>query len=317
MQAPEPKKLKNENHHWWPKAVSQHWANGEGTVHQVTNDGKDVASRPKNFGANRNDNNIQLGRTPTVWDESFEKAFDKADSEFPSVITWLKNAIAVKGATSGGLKERLSPLEMPEAIHAALAECLASLIVRSPRFRYCVRLTTDHYRGRMGFSQPAEQTLIGLNVRHCQTAFRKAMQRGKFCVMDAGRSEFIFGDGFLSNFSSSAGAPYSPMCLIPITPEIAVYYIKPIQYRTEPKAHRITLAPHEVTYLNNIVQTYAKRFLFYRSQKPTLTEHFLKGEHLQQPYDKDATLDEISIAMGEVRSPSYGFLESFLATKPK
>jgi hypothetical protein len=314
MAGPEIKKLKEERHHWWPKVVSRHWADPNGRAHQIDNEGKEVTSKPANFGAIWNDNNIALARVPTVWDESFEKVFAKADNQFPNVIAWLRENSNAQGPTTGAWKDRIKPVVMADDMHAMLAECLASLIVRSPRFRNCVRSTTEYYRGRFGFTQPAEPALIGLGVRHCQEMFERALRRpGKFAIISAGSREFIFGDGFLSNFVSAAAAPVSPRCFVPITPEVAVFYTSPMQFRSDPKTHQVTLGPSEVAGCNNIVQIYAKRFIFYRSQRPELTDDFRRAQHLQLPYENHPSLTELSVAMGEIPLPGLGILDSWMA----
>ena len=101
----------------------------------------------------------------------------------------------------------------------------------------------------------------------------------------SGESEFIFGDGFLHNISSVANTPHCPRCLIPLTPEIAVFYTRPVSYRTYPKGFVMNLTPDEVSFVNHTVQVYAKRELFFREIHPAIDPVFIKCEHRQYKYD--------------------------------
>jgi hypothetical protein len=295
------KSLRNELHHWWPECVSRFWADTDGHAYMMTPDGNVVRSLPGQFGAIRNAHTIKLAKKPTVWDESFEGVFGSADSNFGALIAWLGEVARADGPTLGAFDKRLSPLLLSTEQHSRLADCMASLIVRSPRFRFCIRLTTEHYRARFGMPDPtADKSLIAMNMRNCQKTFRDAIASGgKFLVMSSAGREFIFGDGFLHNFTSSAAAPHSPRFLIPVTPEIAVYYVKPMAYRSFPKAFAMTLLPEEVKAMNDIVQVYSERFLFYRREKPETTDEFRRGEHRQLQYDDHPSLRELGHAMGE------------------
>lgn len=72
-------------------------------------------------------------------------------------------------------------------------------------------------------------------------------------VLFSGQQEFILGDGFLHNFSS-ADRPLARRCLVPLTPEIAVFYTRPLPKGLVPK-----LAPEEVAFVNRTVQIYTNR----------------------------------------------------------
>jgi hypothetical protein len=288
-----PLKLQNERHHWWPETVSKFWANGDGLVHRLTPDGKTLSSQPKSFGVIKNDNTIKMAAQPTVWDESFESTFNAADSEFAWLIEWLQTLTspipAIEPVASrDAFAARITPFTLEEKRHAQLAECLASLIIRSPGFRNRVRLQTEEMRRRMGFPDPtAEQKLIGMNVRGGQRMLSDAMARGgKFAVLRSGLREFIFGDGFLHNIHSVANAPMTPRCLIPLTPEIAIFYTLPVQYSSYPKAFVMNLVPDEVGFINRAVQIYSGRYLFYRNEKPDLALEFTGGKHTSYQFDQ-------------------------------
>lgn len=124
---------------------------------------------------------------------------------------------------------------------------------------------------------------------------------GKFAILHAGESEFIFGDGFAHNVSFVSNTNHSIRYLLPLTPEVAVFYCSPMSYRSYPIATSINLNPDEVEFVNFTVQVYSKRFLFFREIHPILSEAFQQGEHLQFEYDNHAWMK----AFQEVLAESY------------
>lgn len=160
-----------------------------------------------------------------------------------------------------------------------LAECLASLIIRSPNFRHRVRLTVDGYREGFGLQEPANKNLIGMNVQHSQKMLSACfVRRGKFVVMRASEGEFIFGDGFHHTISSSANEPYAPRCLVPLTPEMAIFYTAPSSYISYPKFFVMNLSKEDVAGVNFGVQVYSRDEIFYRSIPPVIDNEFKCGE---------------------------------------
>jgi hypothetical protein len=295
-----PPKLKNELHHWWPRSLSKFWADDLGHAHCISAAGELVRSYPKQFGAIRNDNNIGKGDAPSVWDESFEATFAKADSAFPSLVEWIRSLKAPIAPSEIPLAQRLTPFILENSQRHVLAECLASLIARSPNFRNRIRLTTEYYRSRFGFADPTpDKNLIGANVRGAQRVFSSAIRAGgKFTILLSGESEFIFGDGFLHNFSS-ADAPHNPRALIPLTPEAAVLYSRLSRHRSYPQGFTINLRPEETRLVNWTVQVYSKRFIFFRDIHPIVDEAFTSGEHLEVQYHKHPWVDALDEAAAQ------------------
>jgi hypothetical protein len=219
---------KNEVHHWWPEAVSKFWTDAEGQVNRIDSSGGLIRSPPKSFGGIRNDNNITFKSSPTLWDMSFERSFAKADDAFPWLIKWLQTLSSPVPAKPGPLAQRLTPLTVEAGRLDTLAECLASLIARSPGFRDRVSKTSEYYRARFGFPDPKpDRTLVAAGVRGAQEAFSRMLRMGgKFVVLKAGEQEFIFGDGFLHNFSSLE-QPMQARCLIPDARDRCILYAAP------------------------------------------------------------------------------------------
>src|SRR5207249_971186 len=83
---------KSQRHHWWPVSVSDRWKDVDGCTHWLLTDGEVRRIPPKNLGVIGNAHHIKLDKDrgeATVWDQSFEKEFQRADDNFPSVIDWL------------------------------------------------------------------------------------------------------------------------------------------------------------------------------------------------------------------------------------
>lgn len=221
-------RLQNALHHWWPRSLSKFWADATGHVHRLSSNGDLDRSFPQQFGAIRNNNNIRSGDAPSLWDHSFENTYSKADNAFPDVVRWLQSLKSPISAVNIKKRERISPIIIEEKQRDILAECIASLVSRSPSFRNRIAITAEYYRARFGLPDPTPpKSLIGVNARHTQKIFSDTIRgSGKFAVLLSGEGEFVFGDGFLHNFSS-ANRPLNPRCLVPITPQIAIFYASP------------------------------------------------------------------------------------------
>ena len=295
---PPKKAIKSELHHWWPRALSRFWADKNGSAHCIHCDGDFVQSRPKAFGAIKNANTIRLADVPTVWDECFEPTFGRADSEFPKLIDWLQRLHSPIAPSRNALAKRLTPASITDEEFTRLGMCLASIIARSPSFLFRVKRITEAMRRRhFGITEPAEKHLIGMNVRDAQSTLSSIMDRGKFAILFSGQQEFIFGDGFFHNISSVSLPPTSPRCLIPLTPEVAVFYAKPLAYCPLPRSFIVNLTRDEVEFVNDAVQIYSERFLFFREIHPVIHDEFTMGEHRQFKNDRSPWTDELESAI--------------------
>jgi hypothetical protein len=196
-------------------------------------------------------------------------------------------------------EQRLEAQQAPAEMVDDLITCLISLIVRSPRFRNSVRSRVEQIRSDMGLvDAEAEDGLIGINMRDCQRRFSRALGgRGKFAVLYTDSREFIFGDGFLHNFSSTTHIPMSPRWLVPLTPTICLLYARPLSYRTEPRLMTMQLTPDEVRFVNCTVQVYSRDYIFFRSQQPEIIADFSRQEFRQYPHHRHDGLDAVISAM--------------------
>jgi hypothetical protein len=286
-------KLKSALHHWWPECLSEHWADKDGLVHRLRPNGEIKRLPPSQFGAITNAHMIKLGRTrgsQTPWDENFEAQFDRADNAFPDLIRWLGSQGQTGSAAGLTLKDRFLAQPASDERLAMLTECVISLAVRSPMNRASAISLAEHFRGPI--PEPARSALIGLNMRETQRAASDSVGgRAKFVVVYSPHREFIFGDGFFNNVRSPVNGIFLPRILAPLTPNMAVVIAKPIMYSTEPKLTTIVATPAETDALNEAVQVYACDFIFFRTDKPKVTEDFRVGEH--RMYNGPNTVDNL------------------------
>lgn len=274
-------RLKSARHHWWPEGVSDFWKDDAGRVCWLLPDGTVKHFPPKNFGVIVGGHQIKMGAHPDddkVWGDDFEHEFQDADSNFPGLIRWLQD-LERRGFEVLDRRQRFLPQVASSEQVSILIECLVSLAVRSPMNREAAVSLAERLRGPL---PPKERnTLIGLNMRH---EYRRAVEafgtRGKIVVIYSPDKEFIFGDGFYHNLTSPSGAPPMPRILVPLTPEISVLYAIPAQYSAEPQLSTLVVDAAEAAMLNDVVQVYAREALFYRAEKPTITESYRKRQHL-------------------------------------
>lgn len=276
------KKLKSERHHWWPICLSKHWAGSDGKTGCMRPDGTWKRLPPASLGVIGNGHHIKLGNNgePSPWDQSFERAFDKADSNFPELIKWLEGLKRnpVRGVEHR--RDRFIPHECTDDALRLMTECAVSLAVRGPMNREaCVRLP-ESLRGPI--PSPERNALIGLNMRNAQRLIADTIaERGKFVAVYSQNKEFIYGDGFFHNVSSVTMPPQEPKMFVPITPHISIVVCKPSKYTTEPKLFTLVLEDQEVDICNHAVQIYSKDFLYFRSQEPMLHDDFRCIKHLR------------------------------------
>jgi hypothetical protein len=129
---------------------------------------------PSATGYARDTHNI-LSDGGSPWDSTFEPDFDKADNAFPEVVSWLEDIRAGHPDVS-----RTHGVRIETSERGPLAECLASLIVRSPRLRYLSEKHTAEFQVQhFGFREPhnVHQT-AGANLRRLQDPFARDIRTG-------------------------------------------------------------------------------------------------------------------------------------------
>lgn len=271
------KPLSGQKHHWFPEAMSKAWAGQDGKVPRTNVRGHTRRFHPGGLGYRPDNHNI-LWEGGSPWDSTFEPDFDAADNAFPRVISWLETV-----ATGHGDAERIRSVAVDDARRADLAECLASLIVRSPRTRMLSEKSIRWYQTEvMGLTEPHNvyQTAGG-NLQRLQAPFARDIRtNGKFAFLLAGEGSFLFGDGFMHNINPTPDRTLHPMAMVAFTPKVAVLWFSPSSYPSFPKGVSLALSADEVTLFNNIVQIYSKDYLFHIGDPPPIHAGFEAAQHM-------------------------------------
>lgn len=298
------KSLKSAQHHWWPRSLSKFWADDEGQVTGLFADSRVQRAPPQRFGAITNAHHIKIGGS---WDGTFEPIFNTPDSQFPEMVNWLRGLDIKHCRSSDDIHERILALSISDERRKCISECLASLVARSPSTRNLIATQVSYFRKECGIpNHEADKTLIAINQRKLYDGYKTTMLgSGKFAVMISLTSEFIFGDGFLHNFSTHEPSPGGNLkCIIPILPEAAVVFLRPLSYATEPKLMSIILSDQETDFFNYIVQIYSQKCIFYRSRKPEMIPSFFERRFEQLAYHQDDWLDGLLETLARYRPPS-------------
>jgi hypothetical protein len=270
-------KIKSAGHHWWPRSLSAYWAGADGGVTWLSPDGSERRLRPPQLGVIGNGHTIKLSHDAGPFNETFEPEFQRPDDNFPQMVDWLES-LRQEDHRGRPLTERFVPTPAADDQIADLAECLISLAVRSPMNRNAAVGLAEHFRGRL--PELERNAIIGLNMRASQATFTKALAgRGKYVVIASPDREFTYGDGFFHNLASPGGMPIHPKILAPLTPRLAVLLSRPMSYSTEPRMMTLQITAEEADALNLAQQVHAREAVYYRAERPPLSEHFACGEH--------------------------------------
>lgn len=283
--------LKSEVHHWWPRSVSAYWNDNEGAVNWIKPDGEVRRAPAHKFGAIKNGHHFKpdLDGKPDPWDFTFEPVFAGADDKFPGLVEWLLQLECKQTPLRSSMKEGFLAQNADDESISTLVECIVSLVVRSPKFRETGAAIAESFRGPLG--ERERNALISANIMHCQRRIADGIgTSGKFVVLFTHEREFHFGDGFYHNLNSQTQNGFDARIVVPITPNVAVFYCRPNRFRTEPRLMTLLLSEDEVTLLNNTVQIYSCECLFYRQEKPVLLPVYKDGNFRR--YGTDDPLDD-------------------------
>lgn len=284
-------RLKSARHHWWPECLSAKWTSNDGKTGWVRPDGTCIRIPPKDLGVIGNAHHIKLASTPgdsSPWDTTFESEFDRADTNFPAVISWLES-LPSSYLPNTPATDRFLGVRAGERELKILTECVVSLAVRGPMNREASVALAEHFRGRL--PSPERDALIGANMRQSQRIISDSIgANAKFVVLISQSKEFIFGDGFFHNVRAVVNPPAFPKILAPITPNISVLIVRPPSFTVHPVLSTIVLSDDEIDFCNHTVQVYARNALYFRRDQPTIEDVFKSGEHLQYA-DSDNSIE--------------------------
>ena len=268
--------IPGERHHWWPKSLSKFWTDNKGMINRVDAEGNISRSNPTGTGRISDGHNIRLN---SPWDTRFEGYFDRPDRNFPHIVNWLESLVNLHRNSDVSSDEVYCAHSYNEDELQPLCEGLISLAIRSPNFRQGILRRIE--RVRSSLPKDEHKTLIAANLMQTYSLVtQNALGRGKFLILFSDSSEFIYGDGIYHNLNSCGQYLSNCRILAPLTPRMAVLYVTPMEYFTEPRIVTRRADEATVSTVNETVQVYSKECLFYRFDKPNLGEHFLQREHL-------------------------------------
>jgi hypothetical protein len=218
------------------------------------------------------------GTESTPWDQSFERVFDKADTNFPALIRWLEGLERRPVRDVEELRQRFLPQPCTDEMLMLMTECAVSLAVRGPMNREACVSLAEQLRGPIPSSE--RNALVGMNMRNSQRVVADSIgAHGKFVAVYSQNKEFVFGDGFFHTVRNAQMAPNSPKIFVPITPNLCILVCRPSRFMVEPRLTTLVLDDHEVDLCNLTVQVYSKNAIYFRSQQPVLDEAFRCAEH--------------------------------------
>ena len=136
--------------------------------------------------------------------------------------------------------------------------------------------------------------MINLNLRDALEIFKNNTVGGRFAILLSKEREFIFGDGFYHTYTSPNTFPLEPKILLPVTPNICIFYTRPKFYTPEPRVVTLSLRDDEVEFINKTILVYSRDFVFYRSQKPTITANFKCREFLEYETNTHPSIEILS-----------------------
>lgn len=275
--------IKGEKHHWWPQAVSKFWCDNTGNINVTKPSGEIFKAKPKNVARIADAHNLTFNR-PTVWDSTYENLFDAPDNNFPEIITELK---AVYDEHLSLFPDEQSLVGWRDLSITLFVECAVSIILRSPGFRNQIASPIVESSDSKEQKKQREQFVSSNLHQYYQNIQKDIRDSGRLTVLITREREFIFGDGMYHNLSTVGNFGAERKFFLPITPQIALVWYSPCQYKPEPKVTSYVLSEDELETLNTSTQIYAKEYVYYRNAKPRLTQYFKKSEFLQYCRNSD------------------------------
>lgn len=103
---------------------------------------------------------------------------------------------------------------------------------------------------------------------------------------------------FFITFLSVPTGPSLP-AVVPVLPSVAVLYMQPHVYRTQPELITMRLRADEIRFMNDVVQIYSCDRLFYRNEKPKMIDEFARREHLELTYHKHPWIEHLIASAAE------------------
>ncbi|WP_156127906.1 hypothetical protein [Pseudooceanicola atlanticus] len=313
---------KSKNHHWWPVGLQRYWADRAGDVSWIEPDGaiKKKRSDNRKIGFKKHGHTIFRG---SDWESNFEDEFD-IDNEVHEIISTLQGMkpfgrtpkefltlIKMLGRKERPLRDICRFYHLNDEIHRNLLLLIYSLLIRSPgnRSRY------EGYPKMMGLP-PDEEVGKGNMAQRYRTAKKLClnghMSNQYFVLMHSPLKKFIVGDGGLDWLTGGLVVNrIQGRTLIPLTPNLCVYFCTPISMRRTPNCASLSVAPWMVDWVNDITQIYSKDKLFFLGKPPKISDAFRQDQFLEHKEKTDPLVDMLDEIAGINKNRSQFFGSSF------
>lgn len=300
-------------HHWWPVTLQKYWADNNGDISWVKPDDATEKKRVKRrkVGKAFHGHTILRGN---LWEYNFEEAFSGTDSSIPATIATL-DTYKPFGPTEKKVPEISIPPQknnwafegaynfyrLDEETHRCLLALIYSLLIRSP----AKRSVYENYAAVDGM-KPCEEVGKG-NMLDDWMIAKDMCENGSiwgqfFILIFSPSAQFIYGDGNLDWLTSSlVSSLKGGRALLPLTPNLCVYFCTPMHTRPAPNCAALCAKPELVERINDIVQIYSGKQLFFRGQRPVLIDAFKSGEFRAIKNGSSGLIDSLDDIAGNKR----------------
>lgn len=290
-----------KRHHWWPELQSRHWTNKTGRLYVVKADGSYFETTPENVGV---EGHLYLRHTPSGdKDIKIEKWFS-SDIEGPfreclEILVELpglrrepcqldKSKVADGRALGFIVKNYRETIELPAKHRVALANYLAALVVRSPRYLHKIQKYHAVHSADVIKAQskavPPDLAIKSISLDDMLRLFNRYREKiadsSVMFTKREGESEFLFSDAGITPEEPWRADPVPFDIFSPLTPELAVTVL-PSPAGDFRGNRRCTLGRAKsqgIARLNRKIIGSAERFVFSRSKPPIdfIKKHFGK-----------------------------------------
>ena len=287
----------SRQHHWWPVGLQRKWRDSSGRVSWIQPNGETVHKKVDN----RKIGYRRYGHTifrDSVWKTNFEDLF-KIDNKVPEIVDKL-------GAIGGDRGNSCQFHQLEENLHRNLLLFLYSILIRSPAYR-------SKY-GNPAF--PDNEDIGKANIYQSYKTAKALCNTGSisnqfFVFLRSSTKKFIFGDGSLDWLTCNLFAnQILGKTLIPLTPELCIYFCTPLIMTTKPNCAVLNTEPWMVEKINDITQIYSSNQLFYLGKAPKLTDLFRKERFLEHKEQSEPFIDFLDKIAGN-RTPDLKSINAF------
>lgn len=239
----------------------------------------------------------------TAWEANFEGEFD-IDNKIHNIIATVRNLkpfgrtprefftlILLLGRKNRSFRDMCKFYHLDEDTQRNLLLLIISLLIRSPRNRFLF----EGYSKILG--RQADEDVGKVNMAQSYRIAKNLCHNGLlsnqyFILLHSPLKKFIFGDGTLDWLTGNLIANrINGRTLIPLTPQLCVYFCTPRSMLSTPNCASVSVAPWMVDWINELTQIYSKEKLFFLGKTPKLTDAFRERTFLEHKMKADSLID--------------------------